>query len=313
VLPTHIYAPHTSMRQLIAVAHLLACATLSAAQDFLARATAERPLPRAGEGRYLDKGPGVCYFNGHAPVGQFLASVDRQACQDLCTADASCWGFSQDPASGACSLFQQGPLAGGGPAWGEASCSVKAPSHAEAAAAAAEPSEASGAASRAPAETEYEVAGGAGACTIGGRLPVAEAYPSVSAAACRSMCTARADCYGYDAAAGACSILTEGPLAGGCERKVQEPAPSASTLYEDAGAGACQWSGEEGQARLLPGLSASECAVRCTLVSDCQGFSSAADTCVIFSGAQVALGGTWGYARCERKAAGPGSAATLLP
>ena len=63
----------------------------------------------------------------------------------------------------------------------------------------------------------------------------------------------------------------------------------------------------------IPGLSASECAVRCTLVSDCQGFSSAADTCVIFSGAQVALGGTWGYARCERKAAGPWSAATLLP
>ena len=46
------------------------------------------------------------------------------------------------------------------------------------------------------------------------------------------MCTARADCYGYS---GACSILTEGPLAGGCEQKVQEPVPSAAKRGANGG------------------------------------------------------------------------------
>ena len=316
------------MRQFIAAACLLASAPLSAAQEFrgawagsvckdgscsskfdsprqefLARGPAE-PLPPAGEG-YVNAGPGVCHFRGRAPVGEFLASVGQQQCQELCTADAACWGFSRDPASGACALFRQGPLAGGGPAWGGAGCSVKASGRAEAAAA-GPPRATRAPANQAPAETAYEVEG-AGPCTVGGRLPLAEAHPSAhGATACRSLCTARADCYGYEAGAaagGACRILAEGPLAGSCARKVQEPKPSAGTLYEDAGAGACR-SGEGGKARLLPGLSASECAVRCTLVSDCKGFSSAADACVIFTGAQLSAGGgAWGYARCQRKAA----------
>ena len=218
MLPALFHALAASMRQFIAAACLLASAPLSAAQEFLARAPTE-PLPPAGEGSYLDVGPGVCHFRGRAPVGQFLASVGQQACQDLCTADAACWGFSQDPASGACALFRQGPLASGGPAWGGAGCSVKASGRAEAAAIG--PPRAHEVATQAPAETAYEVEG-AGPCTVDGRLPLAEAFPSANGAVCRSICTARADCYGYDyERRGACRILAEAPLAGGCARKMQ--------------------------------------------------------------------------------------------
>ena len=78
---------------------------------------------------YLSLGPGICKNSDGSGANAIYKHQEGDMCEEMCTDDASCFGYSVSHYDNCMLFFSPNslPLIGGGPSWGVSTCIIKSP------------------------------------------------------------------------------------------------------------------------------------------------------------------------------------------